>query len=575
MRHATRYYQAEAVAAAWSALDARPHEGAVCVLPTGAGKTRVIAQMVDDVCLTMGGRVLMLAHVKELLEQIEAAAVLAVGGQSTVGVYSAGLGRRESKASAVVAGVQSVWNKIETFGRFDLIAIDECHLVNTEDAGMYRALLKAARLVNPAVRLCGYTATPYRLKSGLICSPEGPFHAICYEAELRDLIAGGYLCPLVSRCGSEAVADSALTVSGGEFTIASQEAAFLEVVEAACAEFDRRSAARKSRLVFCPGVKHAARVAFLLAGECVHGETPAHVRAKAVERFKSGALRTLVNCGVYTTGFDAPNVDCVGLMRATQSPGLYCQMVGRGLRLHAGKSDCLVLDFGGNVQRHGPLDELSKRIKSKAAGNEPGAAPVRACPQCSLFVHASLRTCPDCGHEFPEPERKIAATASPLPVIGKAPAQFDAVKVEAWDAWEHSSRSSGKRSLCVEYRFGFDSQRVYVCLEHDGYARAKAAAWWKLHSHAPLPLTVAEACRIFDAGGCGRPAEIRIKSVPGEKFREVVGFRFAEPLPPVPEYEPADDDDHRAEAARAEWSEALSAFPDLGMAAAESNEIPF
>src|SRR5262249_55141403 len=126
----------------------------------------------------------------------------------------------------------------------------------------------------------------------------------------------------------------------------------------------------------------------------------------------------LVNVNVLTTGFDAPNVDCVVLLRPTLSPGLYYQMVGRGFRLHPSKHDCLVLDFGGNVLRHGPVDQLSVRTPAK---NGNGVGPLKACPGCGSLVHTGYARCPHCGHAFPPPERaKHAATATDGDVLSAA-----------------------------------------------------------------------------------------------------------------------------------------------------------
>ncbi|MFN7429769.1 MAG: helicase-related protein, partial [bacterium] len=132
------------------------------------------------------------------------------------------------------------------------------------------------------------------------------------------------------------------------------------------------------------------------------GDTPDGVRAAILGRFRSGELKYLCNVNVLTTGFDAPHIDCVALVRPTMSPGLYYQMVGRGFRLHPGKNDCLVLDFGGNVLRHGPVDAI--RIATDDRGD--GEAPAKECPNCQALIAAGYQTCPECGHQFPEPNRQ-------------------------------------------------------------------------------------------------------------------------------------------------------------------------
>ena len=147
------------------------------------------------------------------------------------------------------------------------------------------------------------------------------------------------------------------------------------------------------------------------AKECgfICGETDADERAVTLKRFKSGELKYLSNVNVLTTGFDAPNVDCVVLLRATLSPGLYVQMCGRGFRLHASKEDCLILDYGDNITRHGPVDAI--QIKNKRP-TTAGEAPVKECPDCHEIVGAGLTECSECGFEFPPPDKDPHATAA-------------------------------------------------------------------------------------------------------------------------------------------------------------------
>ncbi|MGE3809855.1 MAG: DEAD/DEAH box helicase, partial [Gemmataceae bacterium] len=128
------------------------------------------------------------------------------------------------------------------------------------------------------------------------------------------------------------------------------------IVDAACREIVELARERKSCLVFTSGVQHGKHVAKKLKErgqhvETVFGDTLDFIRDQALADFRAGHIKYLVNVNVLTTGFDAPNIDCVVLLRPTLSPGLYYQMVGRGFRLHPDKENCLILDFGGNVLR--------------------------------------------------------------------------------------------------------------------------------------------------------------------------------------------------------------------------------
>jgi DNA repair protein RadD len=241
----------------------------------------------------------------------------------------------------------------------------------------------AKALENPNVRLVGLTATPYRMTTGMICAPENLLNHVCYEVGVRELIVQGYLCPLKSKAGRRKVDTSGLHLRGGEFIAGEVEALMDDdsLVRSACREIVEHTQDRHSVLIFASGVQHALHVQRVLNGmgrECgfVCGDTLPFDRAETLARFKRGELKYLVNVNVLTTGFDAPNIDCVALLRPTNSPGLYYQMVGRGFRLDPSKENCLVLDFGGNILRHGPVDALE--IKDRASGN--GEAPAKECP---------------------------------------------------------------------------------------------------------------------------------------------------------------------------------------------------
>ncbi len=383
------------------------------MIPTAGGKTPLLSTICRDAVQLWDGRVLILAHVKELLEQA-VDKLRAVAPDLRIGVYSAGLNRRDTQHAVIVAGIQSVYKRACELDAFDLVIVDECHLIPEEGDGMYRQFLTDARKVNPNLRVIGLTATPYRMKSGLICGPDNILNEVCYEVGIRELIRDGYLCPLVTKAGRQKADTSELHIRGGEFVAGELEDLMDQdaLVEAACAEIVEQTRARQACLIFASGVRHGQHVASVLAEkhgiECgfVCGDTSGGQRAELLARFRGvpsdglferSPLKYLCNVNVLTTGFDAPNVDCVALLRPTMSPGLYYQMVGRGFRLHPGKKDCLVLDFGGNVLRHGPVDQIRVRERD----GDGGEAPVKECPACHSLVAAGYASCPDCGHELP------------------------------------------------------------------------------------------------------------------------------------------------------------------------------
>jgi DNA repair protein RadD len=247
-------------------------------------------------------------------------------------------------------------------------------------------------------------------------------------------------------------------------------------------------------LVFSTGIQHALHIRDELRShgiscERVTGETPLNERDRIVNAFKLGEIRCLTNDSVLTTGFDAPMVDMIALLRPTKSPGLYVQMVGRGSRVYDGKSDFLVLDFGGNAARHGPIDLITGRVK-----NGTGPAPMKTCPECDAVILAGLAVCPDCGYQF-EMERERAlhdAKAGTLPVLSEGVSDWLPVtKV----AYIRHSKPGSPDSLRVDYYTGLTRYASWQCFEHGGFPSGKAARWWLQRAVAPAPLDVTEALK--------------------------------------------------------------------------------
>jgi hypothetical protein len=911
-----RPYQQEAVEAVYRHL--REHDDNPCVvLPTASGKTHVMATICRDAVQLWNGRVLILAHVKELLEQaVEKLRITAP--DLPFGIYSAGLKQRDLGYPVTIAGIQSVYKRACELGPVDLVIVDECHLIPQAGEGMYRQFLAEAKVVNPHVRVIGLTATPFRMTTGTICAPDNILNAVCYEVGVKELIVQGYLCPLRSKAGQSRADTSNLHVRGGEYIAGEVEDLMDDdaLVESACAEIVEQTRERNAVLIFASGVQHGRHIARVLADrhgvECgfVCGETPPRERAELLDRFKQGDLKYLANVNVLTTGFDAPNIDCVAMLRPTMSPGLYYQMCldmetevltptgwkrcediaigdevatfdldtseivwcrgldkvhrplapgermygmdsphlsirvtdghtmvyrgrgvtcrnwrtatarrvaelkdsyfipvagsndgpglplsddeirfigwaltdgytdnthltivisqsvasqhneairsmlegcgfgyrvyrrprkgalsryadglqyvipfgkprgknagrrgwsdlapyllqpvcrslaeisqrqvgvlleamnlangskprcleyakrtmsisvgshrfladqlqsllvrrgyrcnmaqqrqktpwvsgeprtqyilhvrrqtratiggvhtrgnalvprrsrlqevafdphewvwclttphgtlvtrrhgkvavvgncGRGFRLHPGKTDCLVLDFGGNVLRHGPVDDL----QIKEPGHGDGEAPAKECPECQAVIHAAYATCPECGHEFPPPDREQHdASASTAGVLtGQVEETTHRVSEVYYSV--HTKRGAEPdhpRSMRVEYRLGFnDYISEWVCFEHTGYARAKAEQWWRKRSNDPIPSTAEEAVDLCERGCVAETHSITVRRITGEKYDRIVDWELGS-IPPrldgsderddgnLPEYVLSDDE---------------------------------
>jgi DNA or RNA helicases of superfamily II len=539
-----RPYQQAALTAIYEHLRRRDDNPCV-VLPTGSGKTPLLAQICSDTVLQWHGRILVLSHVKELLEQAanHLASFLPV---NMVGLHSAGLSRRDTVHPVIVAGIQTVANKAFDLGAFDLILVDEAHLIPESGEGRYLTFLRDAKVANPNVRVIGLTATPFRLGTGVLCKPENILNHVCYEANVKELILDGWLCPLRTKRGLEcANLDNVRISSTGDFATDEMQAAFESVIKPACTEILQLCADRKSILIFAAGVEHARMVAEILGGEIVVGDTPKAERADMIRRFRAGEIRFLVNVGVLTTGFDAPNVDAVVLLRATMSAGLYCQMVGRGLRLHSSKPDCLILDYGDNALRHGPIDqiEVHDRSKKKKKAEE---APGKECPNCHEVIAAQYRICPNCEYEFPvNYASRHNSEAGDAPILS---GEDTIIEEEVFGVRYHENvkRKPEGDSVTLRVEYVVDkllgkSESEFLCFNHPlgSWARGNAEKWWRQRSRAPVPATVMDAVALAKADAVARTTGITLRFSPGKKYPEIIGHEYGDP----PEWQDVAEDE--------------------------------
>lgn len=501
------------------------------VVHHNSGKSVVLAAVIQEIFATWPDqRVLMLTHVKELIEQ-NASRLKTVWPQAPLGIYSAGLGRKDAFNPVIFAGIQSVFAKAMHLGRFDLIFVDEAHLIGSDSGSRYQVFFDAARKINPDVRIVGLTATAFRTTTGALTYGDmALFSDVAYEIGLLQLIAEGFLCPLVTKSTTTQLDVSGVKSRNGEFIQGQLERAVDQdsVTHAALDEVETYGADRGKWLVFCAGVNHAEHVtAALLArgipAGCVTGKTPKGRRDNLIASYRNGRIRALVNANVLTTGFDVPATDLLVVLRPTQSPGLYVQIMGRGMRIAPGKTDCLVLDFAGNTTRHGPVDQVKAWIpKPKEDGS---AAPIKVCPGCGAKVATSVRICA-CGHvfEFADAPSHFA-TASDAPVLSTDTKSLVTRKVSHCFYRHH--QSIGKLpSLRVDYYDGM--LRVaseWVCLSHDGYARAKAAQWWirRVGTAIPVPPTVKDALDLPLSDIVKQPKTLTLKQ---GKYVEIVGYEF-------------------------------------------------
>lgn len=515
-----RDYQAHAVDSVFRYFSEGNKGNPILALPTGTGKSVVIAGFVAEAFRRYYGlKILCLTHVKELIAQNHSK-MLSVWPSAPAGIFSAGLGRKDTSAPITFAGIASVVACPEAFGRVDLVIIDECHLVSPKEGTLYQEVLGKLRAINPTLKVIGLTATHYRLGQGALTEDGGIFTDVACDLTTFEnynrFIDEGYLSMLVARPMATTLDTEGVKVSHGEYNLKQLQRTVdrAEVTKAALEEACRYGIGQRNHwLVFASGVDHAEHCAEALrslgvTADCVHSKMPEGQRDSVIAAFLRGEIQALANNGILTTGFDFPALDMIVMLRPTVSPGLWVQMLGRGGRpcyapgfdlsttegrlaaIAAGpKRDCLVLDFAGNTRRLGPINDP---VRPKKKGQSTGEAPVKTCPSCGCYCHSSARVCAACGNAFPLIAR-FKATAYADDIVKRTaelPKQEEP-HIEPFDVDRvvYSSHMGAKgRSLRVSYHCGLRVFREHVCIEYTGYPLRRAREWWSLHHEALLRL---------------------------------------------------------------------------------------
>lgn len=464
-----RDYQQKAVSDTWDYM--RTQKGNPCIeMPTGSGKSWVIAGLCQDALNYPGTRILMLTHVRELIAQ-NLEKLVTLWPEAPVGVYAAGLGKKQAGSPITFGSVQTVQRNLDAVGKQDLVIVDECHRINHKNEGGYRKIINALQ----PYRVIGLTASPYRLGHGYITDGDALFSHIVKPIGIEELVGRGYLAPLRNKVTKHQLDTAGVHKRGGEYIESELQAAVntdhnnVSAVE----EVIARAADRKAWLFFCTGIDHSYAIRDLLrergiTAETITGKTPTDERDDIISRYKAGKITALTNANVLTTGFDYPDIDCLVFLRPTMSAALYVQMAGRGMRPKTTAEDCLVLDFAGLVMQHGPITA----VKPHKPGKGKGVPPIKSCENCGLVVPLGTKTCPECGTAFEteQPEKKYQLDET-VDIMGKK--VIHVITVERWSVSAHVTKS-GKPAIKVNYYCGWTKISEYLCINHEGYAGHKA-----------------------------------------------------------------------------------------------------
>jgi DNA repair protein RadD len=408
-----RNYQVDALSSIYSDLIAG--NTALCVLPTGSGKSLIMAELCKKIIIQKPDiKIIILCQRIQLVGQT-ASFFSEYLGKEKVGVYCATAGEYTLYRNVTVASIQSI--ERADVDSINMIVLDEAHNVNQSD-GRYFDFIESMSAINPRLKVVAFTATPYRA-DGYIHGKDKIFKTISYRRDLNQMIKEGYLVIPRMKKVDHQFDISSLSVRHGEF--ASEDIEHLttnrDSVEKQIEDALPRLSGRRKVIWCCSSIEHARIVTDCLsvAGQeasMVHSEMPQGLRDWNLERFMSTdpsqGTRHLVFITIVSEGWDYPPTDAVVLMRPIKSSTLYVQCVGRSLRPYPGKEDSLILDYGRVVETCGPLDDPCVPIKS-GSRLVYSVRPMKFCPNCFEYVQANLAQCTSCEYVFPKPEPSLRA----------------------------------------------------------------------------------------------------------------------------------------------------------------------
>ena len=555
-----RDYQQAAIDAIWGWWESgRQGEHPLVCLPTGGGKTVIFSELIRKLIATYPGvSVLILAHRKELITQAEDK-LKSVWPGAPVGVYAAALKRREVM-QITIASRDTIAGVIDDIGTFSFVIVDEAHRINTKDLGRYYKIIQALKDRYPSLVVIGFTATPFRLGQGRIYGHGKPFADLAYRIGMKELIDKGHLSRLTSMSGkAESIIDtSGIKMIGGDFDEKelSVRATSDSIVDSALADWKEKAfdEERKATVFFCVSKIHAEMVGEKLSRlgiDCPHvtADTPAQERDDILKGFDRGKFPAIANVGVLIEGWDCKRVDCIAMLRPTNSRALYVQMVGRGMRTFPGKQDCLVLDYGGNIERLGPVDEADEIEPIAKSSKKAIGEPCRKCSRefgcktcgywgvtaegsygwiagCGEHNHPSARSCSQCGapfikHETTPTEGGILSTERRLMDF----------PVESVSASVAVSRKTGQSYLRVSYRvslFEVFTENLMIGYPNPAgqYALTK---WIKMVDSAPglLPHTSEKAEEYLSSGQIKFKPVSNISVDMASRWKEIIRVDYA------------------------------------------------
>lgn len=543
MKFEDRWYQEEAVEAGFNDIHAGLNP--IIVAPTGSGKSAIICKIIDKIISKdPAWDIIVLSHVDDILSQ-NYERLVAYFTEYFVGLYSAGLKSREVK-KITVCGIQSVYNKPELFqqNRKYVVIIDECHMINMNDEGMYRAFLKTI-----GAQYLGLTATPFRTGQGYLYKNYPGFTPIfnklsydisSYENYNR-LVDEEYLVKLVPPPVNYQMDASDIKEVGGDYKVNELGEKFdrdeiTEIIVKDIIKYARKK--YKKWLIFAIDKAHCFNIVCCLQKHgipvCMIYSGMEGSKKEVIKQFREGKFKALVNVNMATTGLDIPEIDLVALLRPTKSPIYHVQTQGRGARPAPwiDKDHCLVLDYAGNISRLGTIDD----VKGFEPGDKKKAGEgkmSKSCPNCKSENSLRARFCCACGEEFVLSHKLEAEAFTAGEVGGKTYDADGKEKLEKWCKVKNvrysiHNKVGSPSSLRVQYQVGMNQYSEWVLIEHHGFHGAKARKWvknrWDPAYQIPAPTKLDD---LYKNSRLLKAPEMILVNLEG-KYPEIKDYKFAD-----------------------------------------------
>lgn len=535
-------------------------------MSTGSGKALVCAMLAEK-CRKQGGRALILVPSSELVTQNAKEFHDFTDDNRSYGICSAKLGKNQVTRQIVFATYTSFLKRRATSGKFNILIIDEAHYVSPNPDTSYQKIIKSLLRLNPDMKICGLTATPYREKQGYIhldcVEGKATFTGCCYETNIPDLIKKGYLSHVESISGDiEADLNGVKLKSNGDYNDEEMGLRFenilVDAVKDMRVKFDHYNI--NTAIVYASNLSNARNIVEQWNDpetiRLAYGDMPNSERNALTKWLKDGhGRRIVVNVGIFVTGFDYTQLDCVVLFLATKSLVKYVQICGRVIRAHDDKELGYVLCFGGNIDRHGPIDATIPPKNKKRTGDAPRKMCTAIVEQdtefegltykkgheCRYSNILSAKFCKVCKAEFitdTESGKYVMRTKGEIlkAKIDAATYTYTVDRVTFEKAYSKKDQTPMIKINFIDEQ-GLIMHGHYMCLSHTGYARHKSVShlvqMLKRHEDYPL-LAMADGgvntdnvLMLFDNAYDKYFKEFdTITLAPDGKYRQLKGWQF-------------------------------------------------